>query len=893
VDLDSRYEFLDKIGSGSYATVYRARDRELGREVAIKQIHDQFLGDPKQLERYWGEAQLLASLQHPNIVTIFDIYRERGWLIMELMQGNLGDRLAGRQMDLRALRATLGHSLRALKYLHSRGVIHGDLKPSNIMIDARKRVKLGDFGLARRVSDDEGSLLKGTTKYMAPEVVSEEFGDVGPASDLYSLGFCAYELMCGSNFESLFPGLSAFGRNKQVAWMMWHAAADRRLPEIKRVLEGVPEDLAHVIEKLCEKSQDKRYRSADEALSDLKFDVKIINKGGEEEGLGETEATAKPDRRRVLIAGGALAFSLIMSLAMLFWPSGSGGKETNEPQVWLVKEVLEDRNEIKVEDLEKKGAKILDVGDSPRIFFQNNDQNIVLRELQPGDRIEFERKRDKGRLVTIITAARPIESAGRVLQTDLTDGTIRLAVEAGTSREELKLRVPEKAPIRINGRSGLLRDVKPDDRFVAAHLPETGRKAGRILDQLSIRRLSEAQGYVVQYNAETALLTVSFGIGNTGGGLILPCGKDCQIQLEKGAPSATNAAPKTSLTPAELQKDDFVRFQYDTEFREISVRRGGKTSSGDIVQVNPDGKSIVVSTAQTGVRVTYEAATGCQVMLGGIDVAAVEDLREGDKVIVSYSSEDGTRRIAESINAKRGARPDRWAIIVSVQKFDELSLPKLLNSHANANLIRGTLLRRYAFQEERILTLTDETRDTMRRKISEWLKNARSQTQVVVYVSTHGFEAADGRIYLAGRDFHSDRMAETGYPLDELAQELDACGSTDKLLLLDASHRSPGTAADRQPATATMLEKLKTPLATTYAIASCATGQRGLDLPEKHQGLFAFSLSRGFSGKADIDRNLKITTKELFDFTRTEMASKAPAGETQTPVLFPRGASGE
>src|SRR5688572_19204480 len=89
VDLEARYELLDKIGTGSFATVYRARDNELGREVAIKEIHAQYRANPTQLARYWGEAQLLASMQHPNIVPIYDIYRERGWLIMELMQANL------------------------------------------------------------------------------------------------------------------------------------------------------------------------------------------------------------------------------------------------------------------------------------------------------------------------------------------------------------------------------------------------------------------------------------------------------------------------------------------------------------------------------------------------------------------------------------------------------------------------------------------------------------------------------------------------------------------------------------------------------------------------------------------------------------------------------------
>src|SRR6185295_15700783 len=174
-------------------------------------------------------------------------------------------------------------------------------------------VKIGDFGLARRVSNEEGSLIKGTTKYMAPEVVSDEFGEVGPASDLYSLGFAAYELMCGENFESLFPGLSAFGRDRQMAWMMWHAAPDRRLPEIQRVLADVPPDLARTIQKLTAKPQAQRYKSADEALSDLNIDIKLVRTGEE-----STDTLRKPggavggDRKWLLY--GAVAVSVILSV---------------------------------------------------------------------------------------------------------------------------------------------------------------------------------------------------------------------------------------------------------------------------------------------------------------------------------------------------------------------------------------------------------------------------------------------------------------------------------------------------------------------------------------------------------------------------------------------------
>ena len=162
----------------------------------------------------------------------------------------------------------LSGCLNALHFLHGNGVIHGDVKPSNILVGVQNRVKLGDFGLARRASNEAGSLLKGTTKYMAPELVSDQFGAVGPASDLYSLGFSAYELMCGAQFESLFPGLSALGRDKQIAWLMWQSAPDRVLPPIERVLEGVPPDLARVVQKMIVKDQARRYQSAQEVLAD-------------------------------------------------------------------------------------------------------------------------------------------------------------------------------------------------------------------------------------------------------------------------------------------------------------------------------------------------------------------------------------------------------------------------------------------------------------------------------------------------------------------------------------------------------------------------------------------------------------------------------------------------
>ena len=217
-------------------------------------------------------------------------------------------------------------------------MIHGDIKPSNILVAPPNRVKLGDFGLARRASNEEGSLLKGTTKYMAPELLSAQFGAVGPASDLYSLGFTAYELMVGSHFESLLPTLATFGRNKQLAWMMWHSTADVKLPDIQRVLEGVPEDLAHVIQRLIAKDQSQRYRSAHEALRDLQAGGAVVDglpDAADPEAEAEAAAAARRKKRvrnlSVLAGGVVVVLCLLIVMIVLNRPkkpSKARGPET-------------------------------------------------------------------------------------------------------------------------------------------------------------------------------------------------------------------------------------------------------------------------------------------------------------------------------------------------------------------------------------------------------------------------------------------------------------------------------------------------------------------------------------------------------------------------------------
>jgi hypothetical protein len=219
--------------------------------------------------------------------------------------------------------------------------------------------------------------------------------------------------------------------------------------------------------------------------------------------------------------------------------------------------------------------------------------------------------------------------------------------------------------------------------------------------------------------------------------------------------------------------------------------------------------------------------------------------------------------------------------VIGVERFFDRSLTPLKHSVDNAHLLRDALRERYAVADDRLLLLRDETARDMQRRIEELLEHVRSQTQLVVYVSTHAYVGDDDRVYLAGKDFNFDRMPLTGLPLDWLVERLEAASSQDKLLLLDCTHPGTGRDLERQPSPPELLARLKTPLRTVTVVASCGEGERGQILPEADRGLFAHFVAEAFSGRADRDRDLHVSAEELFEFLQSEM----PAG-SQTPVRF-------
>jgi serine/threonine protein kinase len=219
----AHYTVLEKIGEGGMGIVYRASDSKLGRDVALKVLPDIFLQDPERLARFRREAQLLASLNHPHIASIYGLEEIEGGqaLVLELVEGpTLENRIAEGPVPLdEALR--IAHQIaEALESAHERGIIHRDLKPANVKLTIDGRVKVLDFGLAKAMEGEPGSsvatmptqsptitghltgvnVILGTAAYMSPEQARGQAAD--KRADIWAFGVILYEMLTGRRLFS-------------------------------------------------------------------------------------------------------------------------------------------------------------------------------------------------------------------------------------------------------------------------------------------------------------------------------------------------------------------------------------------------------------------------------------------------------------------------------------------------------------------------------------------------------------------------------------------------------------------------------------------------------------------------------------------------------------------
>ncbi|MCA8969294.1 MAG: serine/threonine protein kinase [Planctomycetes bacterium] len=263
--LPETYEVLGELGRGGMGVVYRARHRSLGREVAIKVLRsgEQLMSD--MLQRFEREAQSLAKLRHPHIVTVHDVGRAGGHVFYTM------DFIEGRSLDVVLKDGALSPSeavrivtqvTSAIEHSHEHGVIHRDLKPANILLDESDNVYVADFGLARDVNLDvelttTGQLM-GTPAYMSPEAMRGDGSRIGERTDIWAIGAMLYEAL---------TGVSPFRRKNLVDTMQ--AVLNEEAVPLRKRNPRVPRDLELVCHKAMAKSPDDRYATARAMREDL------------------------------------------------------------------------------------------------------------------------------------------------------------------------------------------------------------------------------------------------------------------------------------------------------------------------------------------------------------------------------------------------------------------------------------------------------------------------------------------------------------------------------------------------------------------------------------------------------------------------------------------------
>jgi hypothetical protein len=259
------YEVLGVLGRGGMGVVYRARQTELNRPVALKLSLAGAYADPREVARFRREAEAAARLQHPHVVQVYDVgeYDGHAYFAMELLEGgSLARKLGGTPQPARPAAELVQTLARALHHAHQRGILHRDLKPANVLLAADGTAKVSDFGLARRLDGQLSltptGLVLGTPSYMPPEQAGGDNRAVGPAADVYALGAVLYELLTG---RPPFKAATSFDTLLQVM-------TDDPVPP-RRLAPGVPRDLETVCLKCLQKDPTKRYGSAEALAEDL------------------------------------------------------------------------------------------------------------------------------------------------------------------------------------------------------------------------------------------------------------------------------------------------------------------------------------------------------------------------------------------------------------------------------------------------------------------------------------------------------------------------------------------------------------------------------------------------------------------------------------------------
>lgn len=414
--LDDRYEIIELIGSGGMANVYKALCHRLNRYDAVKIMRDETAANTELRRRFRAESQAVAMLSHPNIVSVYDVSHSDDveYIVMELIDGITLKQYLQKKSVLdpsEVLDFTI-QTAKALEHAHSKGIIHRDIKPQNIMLLKDGMIKVADFGIAsleNTIEENNGETV-GSVHYIAPEQARGEAPDA--RSDIYSLGIVMYEMLTGK--------LPYVG-NSDVEVAVKHMNTDPVTP--RDIVPSIPEELERICLKAMNSNIDERYQSASEMLADLE---EYKSQSLAAHVLEDSEAvlidSEEPPRRRakrsrrskkIALSSGILAVLLFIIIGFVFLNG------------YFLKDLFSDPVKVKVDNFvgryyedvinDKDYKKIYDFKVTFKVDLEHEYGIILLQDPESG---RSKTVSDKGSkiVVELVCAAETVDDQKRLLK---------------------------------------------------------------------------------------------------------------------------------------------------------------------------------------------------------------------------------------------------------------------------------------------------------------------------------------------------------------------------------------------------------------------------------------------------------------------------------------------
>jgi hypothetical protein len=458
------------------------------------------------------------------------------------------------------------------------------------------------------------------------------------------------------------------------------------LPEIARVLEGVPPELARVIERLVVKDQSRRYHSAQDVLRDLRAGQ--YGPARAEEGAGGMQDGAAKKKRLMRIAAIAAAVcSAIVSLVLLLpsKPKPVAEPKESQPLTGIVRNIYKAEASL--------GLEVRPDGHREQPTFKPSDKFYINKkeagflDLKVGDEVEIEVHRDEqGRKVAIVRATRPETQQGRIKAVAPDSGRFTLAYDSEKGPAEQVIRVPESVKILFNGEEKLksepvkLADLKAGDRVdKVSHLAEEG---GRYATALEVQREQVLKGILRGVDAKKGELIIADGEAADAKLVTLPLASKCTVTVND-----RTVLDQRALTPEDLRPGDKATVTHDRQVVRVDAYRT-LGQAGVIRAVHQKALEVAFEGQDKPINFAVDQTT--KITLGG-ETVPLGDLLPGDTIDITHDSPDAANARALTVAARRSVDPARWAVLIGIQNYEDASLGKLEYPVADATSLHETM----------------------------------------------------------------------------------------------------------------------------------------------------------------------------------------------------------